>query len=152
MRMMTLKGSGAGAPEEKLFDNRLVARALIVSDVGTMLRAFTHGIPYDTPFGRTSCGTGRLVVVTYTFDTFVAVYVVNLLTCRVIIFVNNSFNRALIDTSTTVDTCIINQNCHEVSCFWFRQTIAVRFLNAPKKMPFVGEAAGRDSDWDSQRC
>ena len=126
----------------KLLYNRLVVRALVVSNIVAVGRAVTDSIPNDTTLCRTCSCTCRLVVVTYTFDTLVAVYVVSLFTRRVIVFVNNGFNRTLVDTSTTVDTCIGNQNCHEVSCFWFRQTIPVRFLNTPKNRPSNDDIRG----------
>ncbi len=72
-------------------------------------------IPLNTSFSWTCLGTCRYVEVTYTLNTLVSVYVVDLLTCWVIVFINNRFYRTFVDTSSTVDTSISNNYCHFVS-------------------------------------
>jgi hypothetical protein len=59
--------------------------------------------PLNTTFRRARFRTSGNVMITDTLDTFVGIYVVDLFTRGVIVFVNNRFYRTLVDTSGTVD-------------------------------------------------
>jgi len=103
------KMAGETRPKGKLvFDDRCTLFASVLRTRHTIYTV----IPLDTTLCRTSFGTCRNLEVVYTLDTLIRVYVVDLLTCWVIILINNRFYRTLVDTSSTVDTGICNNYCH----------------------------------------
>ena len=89
--------------ENLVFDDRLVFCAS-----GFRSRHTVNCItPYDTSLSRACFSTSWNIMITYTLNTLVFIYVVDLFTRWVIILIYNCFYRTFVNTSCTVDTSIM---------------------------------------------